>query len=223
MFCGRLSLMSATGGLRERKKLETRHRLADVAARLFAEHGYDAVTVTDVARAAEVADQTVYNYFPTKPDLVLDRADEILERSRRVVAERAPSETPADAICALVHEDIDRLLSEDPALARGEFPALCLQSGSLRRYALEFRADQAEALARAIAETEAAVPLLVARAHASGLVAVIHSVTERIGAAVLADADRAAVARELRAEVDAALADAAESFRATRSRAAVRS
>ena len=56
----------ASTGLRELKKARTRQHIADTAARLFAEHGYENVAVTDVAREAEVAEQTVYNYFPAK-------------------------------------------------------------------------------------------------------------------------------------------------------------
>src|ERR1700755_1557359 len=57
-------------GLRERKKQQTRELIAETARRLFAERGFEAVTVADVARAAEVSAQTVFNYFPTKEDLV---------------------------------------------------------------------------------------------------------------------------------------------------------
>jgi AcrR family transcriptional regulator len=57
-------------GLRERKKLRTRQLIADTAMRLFAERGFDAVPVAAVARAAEVSEATVFNYFPTKEDLV---------------------------------------------------------------------------------------------------------------------------------------------------------
>lgn len=211
--------MESSPGLRERKKLETRHRLGDVAARLFAEHGFDAVSVSDVARAANVADQTVYNYFPTKPELVLDRAAEILERTRRVVAERDAAETPADAIGVLVREDIERFRAADPAIARGEFPAQSLTSDVLRRYALEFRHAQVEAIAGAIGETEPGVAPLVARAHAGALVAVIDAITVRLGQAILSEADRDTTADALHPEAEGALADAAENFRATQRRA----
>jgi AcrR family transcriptional regulator len=210
--------MTEALSLRERKKLATRHRLGDVAARLFAERGYDAVSMSDVARAADVSDQTVYNYFPTKPELVLDRADEFLERTRRVVAERAAGATPADVIRGLVHEDIDRVLGADLAMARGEFPAQCLQSDTLRRFALEFRNDQATAIANAIVETDPGFAYLTALAHASALVAVVNAITERIGAAVIAGSVGDDVVAAMRQDADEALAELASHFRETSAR-----
>jgi len=62
--------MTTELGLRERKKLRTRQLIADTAMRMFAERGFDAVPVSAVARAAEVSEATVFNYFPTKEDLV---------------------------------------------------------------------------------------------------------------------------------------------------------
>jgi AcrR family transcriptional regulator len=62
--------MEAELGLRERKKLRTRQLIAETAMRMFAERGFDAVPVAAIARAAEVSEATVFNYFPTKEDLV---------------------------------------------------------------------------------------------------------------------------------------------------------
>ncbi|MFG1815037.1 TetR/AcrR family transcriptional regulator [Kribbella sp. NPDC049174] len=59
-------------GRRERKKQQTRQAISDVATALFLERGFDAVTVAEVARAADVAVQTVFNHFPTKEDLFFD-------------------------------------------------------------------------------------------------------------------------------------------------------
>lgn len=202
-------------GLREKKKRQTRHRLADVAARLFAEQGYDSVAVTDIARAAEVSDQTVYNYFPTKPDLVLDRAEEIRQYYGRVVAERAADSTPADALRVLVHEDLDRYLYADLRLALGEFPALCLQSPVLRRFALEARERQTQTITDAITTTCPNLNALVAHAHAAALVAVIHVLTDRIGAAVLdglEGRDRARRVDALRSDADIVLDDLRHHF-----------
>jgi AcrR family transcriptional regulator len=210
--------MPRVNGLREFKKQQMRHQLADVAARLFAEHGYDAVSVSDVARTAGVSDQTVFNYFPTKPELVLDRADEIRELYRETVRDRPAGVTPADALRPLVHGDIDRYVAADFALARGEFPAQCLQSDVLRRFALEVRDQQAGAIAEAITGTDPGLHPLVVRAHAAALVAVIQAITDRIGAAVLSDAERTAAAAGMRADADAALDDAADHFRTIASR-----
>lgn len=207
-------------GRRERKKREMRERVADAAALLFAEHGYDAVSMASVAEAAEVAEQTVYNHFPTKPDLVLDLADDMLERSRRAVADRSHSVTPADALRDMVHADIDHFVTEDPRLARGEFPAQSVESPVLRRYALHFRHQQAEAIAEAICETDPETNSLIARAHATALVTVLQAITDRVGAAILEGADVAAVAQALHEDADVALTDASENFRATKARAA---
>ncbi|MQA79828.1 MAG: TetR family transcriptional regulator [Streptosporangiales bacterium] len=57
-------------GLRERQKLARHERIVTAAIDLFVEQGFDAVRVVDVAEAAEVSPGTVYNYFPTKEDLV---------------------------------------------------------------------------------------------------------------------------------------------------------
>jgi AcrR family transcriptional regulator len=202
-------------GLRERKKRETRHRLGDVAARLFAEHGFDAVSVSDVARAADVSEQTVYNYFPSKPDLVLDRDEEIRERVGQVVRARPRETTPADALLVIVQEDIERFVRADATIAKGEFPAQCLESPVLRRFALESRARQAETIASAILETNPDAHDLVVRAHAAALVSVVQSITDRIGRAILDDSDRTGVAHSLRGDAALALRNLGQHFDAT--------
>lgn len=200
-------------GLRDRKKARTRERLADVAAALFAEHGYDQVSIADVARAADVSDQTVYNYFPAKHDLVLDRAEEIRLRYDRLVRERPEGTTPAEVVRSLVHEDVDRLRTEPPALARGEFAALCLRSPVLRRYALEFRERQTVTVAAAVVATTPGLDPLVAHAHAAALVAVVQWVTDQIGAAVLDDSPVGPAGHALRRSADIALDDLDRHFR----------
>lgn len=88
---------STTGGLRERKKARTRALLAETALGLFAARGFDAVTVAEVAEAADVSVTTVFNYFPTKEDLFYDRQDEVIEHLSRVVRARRPGESFAAA------------------------------------------------------------------------------------------------------------------------------
>ncbi|NEA24124.1 TetR/AcrR family transcriptional regulator [Actinomadura bangladeshensis] len=79
-------------GLRERKKRETRRRIADIATGLFLMRGFDNVTIADVARTADVSVNTVFNYFKTKEDLFFDREDEMVEAAARDVRDRRPGE-----------------------------------------------------------------------------------------------------------------------------------
>jgi len=79
-------------GLRERKKQQTRQLIADTAWRLFADRGFDRVTVAEVARAAEVALATVFNYFPTKEDLFYSRLEAFGQRMVEAVASRRGGE-----------------------------------------------------------------------------------------------------------------------------------
>src|SRR3954451_11567663 len=84
-------------GLRERKKLATRQLIAETARRLFAERGFDRVPVAEIARAAEVAEKTVFNYFPTKEDLVYWRLGSFEEELLAAVGARAPGEPAVTA------------------------------------------------------------------------------------------------------------------------------
>jgi AcrR family transcriptional regulator len=98
----------APEGLRERKKRETRQRISDIATGLFLERGFDEVTVAEVAKAADVAVNTVYNYFPSKEDLLLDEAEERRERLARMVRERRAGESAVRAILRTLREEIER-------------------------------------------------------------------------------------------------------------------
>lgn len=89
-----------TTGLRERKKLRTRQGIFEAARRLFEERGFDAVTVADVARAADVSEVTVFNYFPTKEDLFYGGMQFFEEQLIEAVRNR---EKGVSAISALRH------------------------------------------------------------------------------------------------------------------------
>src|ERR1700710_956876 len=70
-------------GLRELKKERTRQVIAETAGELFRLRGFDEVTVDEIAQASEVSKKTIFNYFPTKEDLVFNRAD---DREAAIVA-----------------------------------------------------------------------------------------------------------------------------------------
>ncbi|MFC5745419.1 TetR/AcrR family transcriptional regulator [Actinomadura rugatobispora] len=100
--------MTERMGLRERKKLETRRRLSDIATGLFLARGFDNVTIADVARAADVSVNTVFNYFKTKEDLFFDRQDEIVGQAARAFRDRRPGESAVAAF----HREFLRGLDE---------------------------------------------------------------------------------------------------------------
>ncbi|MCI3273142.1 TetR/AcrR family transcriptional regulator [Streptomyces cylindrosporus] len=93
-------------GLRERKKRETRQRISDIATGLFLEHGFVTVTIADVAEAADVSVNTVYNYFPTKEDLFLDRTADVVDRLARWVRGRDVGESAAAAVLRELREEV---------------------------------------------------------------------------------------------------------------------
>jgi AcrR family transcriptional regulator len=101
----------ADAGLRELKKARTRRLIADTAARLFAERGYEHVAVTDVAREAEVAEQTVYNYFPSKEQLVIDRDQEVRDRLCDLIRSRPSGTTAAAAVRDFVLGSVEGIRS----------------------------------------------------------------------------------------------------------------
>lgn len=84
--------------LRERKKAQTRLLIADIAMGLFAARSFDGVTVAEVARAADVSVNTVFNYFPSKEDLFFDRQAEVEDLLSAVVRDRRAGEGVVDAL-----------------------------------------------------------------------------------------------------------------------------
>lgn len=98
----------STPGLRERKKRETARRIADTALALFVDRGFDQVTVAEVAAAADVSVNTVYNYFPVKEDLVLPPDQASPERLADIVRARAVGVSAADAVLDHLRAEVRR-------------------------------------------------------------------------------------------------------------------
>jgi AcrR family transcriptional regulator len=167
-------------GLRDLKKARTRRLIADTAARLFAEHGYEHVAVRDVAREAEVAEQTVYNYFPTKEQLVTDREQQIQDRLCDLIRSRPRGTTPAAAIRDFVLEGVSGIRNIPTVLWRGEIGYLAAISPAVHRLVLELIDRQAAALASAITDTSA-VALEVANLQGIALSGVYQIIISQAG------------------------------------------
>lgn len=101
-------------GLRERKKRLTRQLISDTATSMFMQRGFDSVTVAEVAAASGVSEKTVFNYFPTKESLVLDREGWIEGQIRRALAEAGPGRTVVEAACDVIAEQVHRFFATEP-------------------------------------------------------------------------------------------------------------
>ncbi|MGW5116221.1 TetR/AcrR family transcriptional regulator [Streptomyces noursei] len=97
-----------TEGLRERKKRQTRQRISEVALGLFVARGFDKVTIAEVAAAADVSVNTLYNYFAAKEDLVLPPDEASPQRLADIVRDRQPGESAARAVLDRLRDELRR-------------------------------------------------------------------------------------------------------------------
>jgi AcrR family transcriptional regulator len=186
----------ADSGLRQLKKSRTRRLIADTAARLFAEHGYEHVAVTDVAREAEVAEQTVYNYFPTKEQLVIDRDQLVQDRLCDLIRSRPPGTTAAAAVRDFVLESVEGIRSIPRNQWRGELGYLAAISPAVHRLALEMTDRQAAAAAEAIGDTTEVSPE-IARLQGMALAGVFQVIIGEAGNRTRKGHSQARIADEL--------------------------
>jgi AcrR family transcriptional regulator len=94
-------------GLRERKKRQMRKLISDTATAMFLERGFDEVRVTEVAAQCGVSEKTVYNYFPTKESLLLDREEESALAIRAALGPGAPSRSPIQGALEVLQRQLE--------------------------------------------------------------------------------------------------------------------
>jgi AcrR family transcriptional regulator len=186
-------------GLRETKKLRTRREIADKAMQLFAQRGFDRVTVAEVAAAAEVSEKTVYNYFPTKEDLFFD---EVPAREAALVAAirgRRDGESILSALRRLQDGECPRLCSPGFAI----FARIIEESRALQAKELEVMVRFAQVLAEAI-QSELAIDERDARIAAGLLVSVHWQLFTAARKQALTGKHGPAAVRRLRADLERA-------------------
>jgi AcrR family transcriptional regulator len=195
-------------GLRERKKQQTRQLLADTARRLFSERGFEEVSVTEIARAADVSQATVFNYFPTKEDLIYSGLETFENELLQTIRERPSGETVLDAFSRFVlqprglftadEEEAEQLLAVSRMIAAS--PALLARERQIfNRYT--------DALTELVAaETRAAAGDLRPAVTAGALIGVHRALIAYVRERIAEDpVDRQRLSRDLRRRGEAAL------------------
>jgi AcrR family transcriptional regulator len=201
--------MSQEPGLRERKKLQTRLLLADTARRLFAERGFDAVTVAEVARSADVSQATVFNYFPTKEDLFFSGLEVFEEQLLSSVRERDPGEPAVAAFTRFVLAPRGLLAAKDPAAAErmADIARVITESPALLAREQSIFAGYTTSLARLLAEETGAAPGAVEPwVAANALMGVHRALVDFTRREVVAGTRNPQLGRRMRAEAKRAFA-----------------
>jgi AcrR family transcriptional regulator len=190
-------------GLRERKKQQTRRLIAEIARRRFAERGFEAVTVAEIAREAQVSEKTVFNYFPTKEDLVYWRLESFEEELLATIRERAEGESVLDAFGRFVRAPRGMLgdVDEDTREQLAALTRTIVESPALLAREQQIFEGYTRALA-AVIDGDGIEPPVTANA----LMGVHRALVDFARQRILAGARHPALADEVRSEADRALA-----------------
>jgi AcrR family transcriptional regulator len=198
-------------GLRERKKQQTRELLAETARRLFSERGFERVSVAEIARAADVSEKTVFNYFPTKEDLVYWRLESFEEELLEAIRSRAAGEPVLEAFGRFVSRPRGMLVAEDEATRErlAGLTRMIAQSPALLAREQQIFAGYTDSLAALIAvETESSS--VEAWVVANALMGVHRALVAHTREQIVAGVPAPRLAREVREEADRALARLAD-------------
>jgi AcrR family transcriptional regulator len=139
-------------GVRERRRQETRAKIVDAAAELFAERGFDTVSVMEIAGRAGVVEKTVFNHFPVKEGLVFDADPPIRAALLDAVRRRPAGESVSAAAGSFVVAAVSLLGSPDAAAGVAQMARVIRGSRTLQVREREILGDLTNALAGLIAE-----------------------------------------------------------------------
>lgn len=127
----------APAGLRAQRKEETRAAIRAAAFRLFADKGYEATTVDDIAAAADVSPRTFFRYFPTKDDVVFNDHPERLEDLRRMLAARPDDEPILDSVREVIRSLAGDMDAKHDQIVASQQMALASSTLAARSLALQ--------------------------------------------------------------------------------------
>lgn len=184
--------------MRERKKRERRDAIAAHALRLFTENGFERVSMREIAQVADVSEPTVFNYFPTKENLVFNEDRERELALLQAVRDRPPGTSVVAAFRDKALELLDRHRRETDM----NWFRVVQGSPALQRYRRELYARQALSLA-VVLKTQTGWRLgdVTALSAARALMGVMAAAGETFGQRLLSGASAKIVAREVRTDV----------------------
>jgi AcrR family transcriptional regulator len=139
-------------GKRELKRQETRARIVDAAAELFAERGFDAVSVMEIAKRAGVVEKTVFNHFPVKEGLVFDADPPMRAALLETVRRRPPGESVSAAAGTFVVSAVSLLGTPQAAEGVARMARVIRGSRTLQAREREIIDELTASLAALIAE-----------------------------------------------------------------------
>jgi AcrR family transcriptional regulator len=145
-------------GVRERRRQETRAKIVDAAAELFAERGFDTVSVMEIAGRAGVVEKTVFNHFPVKEGLVFDADPPMRAALLDAVRRRPAGESVSAAAGSFVVAAVSLLGSPEAAVGVAQMARVIRGSRTLQVREREILGDLTNALAGMIAEETGARP-----------------------------------------------------------------
>jgi AcrR family transcriptional regulator len=145
-------------GKRELRRQETRARIVDAAAELFAERGFDAVSVVEIARRAKVVEKTVFNHFPVKEGLVFDADPPMRTALLDAVRRRPAGESVSAAAGSFVVAAVSLLGSPEAADGVADMARVIRGSRTLQVREREILGELTDSLAELIAEETSAPP-----------------------------------------------------------------
>jgi len=200
---------SLTLGRRERKKNQTRELIAETARRLFAERGFDHVSIAEIARQADVSETTVFNHFRTKEDLVYWRMDTFEDELVGAIRRRAFGESILTAFGRFVLAPRGLLAESDPDAVEqlAGLTRMITESPALLAREHEIMARYTESLAALVADETRARPGDVAPwVAANALMGVHQALLAYTRAQIVAGTRNPALARAVRTQGRDALA-----------------
>jgi AcrR family transcriptional regulator len=168
--------MNLQPGLRERKKQRTRETITRAAHELFAERGYHATTLPDIAEAADVSTRTIFAYFPSKEDILFSAFPVMKEALEQALTERPEGEDALETVRKFILSSHGKEKSElDDQLSR------CVESDETLRSHLRARIAQLEEVIAAAIAKDLGAPKGDLRPHvvAASLTAAFIVLSER--------------------------------------------